>query len=208
MTFAEKIARIYAGRWSTESGKFALPERTTVIMKATHGATCDRLANGSVATAMYAAELNGTKVYFSSYSGNPPGAKEVLLTRKLLPGAVHIGAIPTTSAEATALRAEIDKELWEPVTMAIVTDEFNSCRTKDIYQLFFPRTKIFVAALPIADTFDPESPILNFRNLDRAIWWETLIPAIPFWIMTHTGLLGKRLLVWLSNRVAQTAAQA
>jgi len=220
VTLAERIARIYAGKWSTASEKFPLPYHTLeghnvsvmldVIMKVTHGATRNRLANGSVATMKCVANLQesypNAKLFFSTYSRNPEGANEKNWVEKMLPSATHVGSIPTTSAEAKALRAFYDEIDWYPWTMLIVTDEFNSRRTRDIYRLYFPETNIFILAIPIAKTHDPESPILNFRNMNRAILWETLIPLIPFWVLTHSGDLGKRILEWLSYRVAQASA--
>ena len=208
MTLAERIARLYAGKYSTAS-PIGLPARVDIIMKATHGATQNRLANGGTATANIIAQISGylaTETCFSTYSENPGPADEVVLTLEVLPDAIHVGAIPTTSAEAIALGDYCTWTGRSPRRLLIITDEFNSRRTKDIYQMFFPETKIFIAAIPAYKTFDPESPILNFRSMNRAIMWETLIPMIPFWIMTHTGSIGKRLLVWLSNRVCQTPA--
>jgi hypothetical protein len=179
-------------------------------MKATHGATKNRLTNGSQTlareTAALARKFPYAEVFFSTYSGNPDEASEEQLTKKVLPNATHVGAIPTTSAEAIALSQRCRELGIIPSNMIIVTDEFNSRRTKDIYHLFFPDTKIGIVAIPISGTYDPESPIVNFRNMNRAILWETLIPLVPFWVMTHTGTLGKHLLVWMSNRIRQQAA--
>jgi hypothetical protein len=231
--FAHWVARIYAGKYSTQSINFELPYHWTrdrrekaidyfdCIMKATHGATRGRLANGSAATAQYITEIDPntkfksytepsfyrTKVFFSTYSGNPEGAQEEAQTMAVLQSGTHIGAIPTTTAEAMGLRKYYDElSCGDPQTMLIVTDEFNSRRTKDIYQKFFPGTKIFVAALPIDATFDPESPISNFRDLKKAIWMETIFPSPIFWILLRGGEWGKKKLIGMSDTVCQDAA--
>lgn len=205
--FAHWFARKYAGKWSPSHKRFSLPKEADVVMKATHGATKDRLALGSSAIALTIRNIkHDGPIFFSTYSGNPEGAREVEWTKDILPSAVHVGAIPTTSAEAIALKKHCDSINFYPRTMLIVTDEFNSRRTKDIYQLFFPETEIWIVAIPISKTHDLESPIVNFRDMSRAIWWETIIPMVPFWAMTHTGEHGKKLLIWLSNRIRQTAA--
>ena len=211
MTLAERIARLYAGKYSTASKEFALPEEVDIVMKATHGATCNRLAHGSEAVAKEVGRLakiyHPARVFFSTYSGNPVSANESGLTRNELPGAVDVGSIPTTSAEAIALARWLEENWISGLRgIVIVTDEFKSRRTRDIYQMFFPGTEIHVVALPIAVTYDPESPILNFRSMNRAIIWETLIPMVPFWIMTHSGEPGKLLMEWLSDRVSQAPA--
>lgn len=203
---------MYAGKYSTASKRFALPKRVDLIMKATHGATPDRLANGSVATAKYIAGLRRdyphAELCFSTYSGNPAGAQEETLTKKILPGATHVGAIPNTSKEARALKQKCDEMGVNPKTMVILTDEFNSWRTRDIYRLYFRETDIFIVAIPISQTFDPESSIDNFRNMNKAIVMETLVPLVPFWIMTHTGEPGKWLLEWVSDRISQAPASS
>ncbi len=206
----ERIARKYADRWAPSSPEFGLPEAPHgigLIMKATHGATKERLTHGSWETTQETARMcrmyPDARVMFSTYARNPKPSVEEYLVKSVLRGSTCVGEVLSTTAEAIALKEACGAE---PGTMLIVTDEFNSWRTRNIYQVFFPNTEIYILAIPAGRTLDSRSPIVNFRNLNRAIWWETLIPCGLFWVMAKSGKIGKRMLILLSNSVVQKSS--
>jgi len=185
-------------------------------VKVTHGATKKRLARGSEATTREVVKLREkypeADVFFSTYTYNSKPDVEEKLTRELLPNSICIGSIPTTSAEAIALKEKWVlqgglKAVWPPRVMIIVTDEFNSGRTRYMYKIFFPKTEIYIVAIPAAETFDLEAPIVNFRNLNRAICMEVVAGTILFWLPTRNRKIGEWFLTKMAYGIRQKSAE-
>jgi hypothetical protein len=171
------------------------PCNLDLIVPVTHGATKIRLTNGARSV------LNETLHQLSTYEhcgifprvawgifGRNP---DLWLEKKIkLPifndlTNYFIGAVWSTIEECHGVKDSLPT-YFNPEVIVVITDQAHSRRCRLIWKVFFPKSKIYIVSVPIAETVDPESPMLPYRKMWKILWNQTY-PTPFFWF---AGLFG------------------